>query len=149
MPKGVYLRTEKTKMRISESHRGNKNPLWGKHHTEETRKKMRESAKGRKMSEKAKKKISEAKKGVLNPNWKGGKTIKNGYIYILKPEHPYANYKGYVLEHRLVMEKMLGRYLRPEEIVHHKNEVRNDNYPDNLKLFLSSYKHLSFHKKEV
>ena len=43
-----------------------------------------------------------------------------GYILIYKPKHPFATQNGYVFEHRLVMEKHLGRYRTPEEIVHHK-----------------------------
>lgn len=53
------------------------------------------------------------------------------------PEHPAAHKVGYVAEHRLVMEKMIGRYLRPEETVHHINGVRTDNRPGNLELWTS------------
>lgn len=64
--------------------------------------------------------------------YKGFKTNKAGYIFIHKPDHPNANKDGYIAEHRLVMEKVLGRHLLESEIVHHKNEIKNDNNPDNL-----------------
>lgn len=40
----------------------------------------------------------------------------------------------YVYEHRHVMEQKIGRPLRPDEAVHHKNHDRADNRPDNLEL---------------
>ena len=80
-------------------------------------------------------KIGEAQMGSKNHMWKGGRcTDILGYVKIKDNKHPFTNSRGYVQEHRLVMEKMLGRYLNPYEIVHHKNHKRNDNRPENLEL---------------
>lgn len=74
--------------------------------------------------------------------WKGGRIQEaDGYVMLFRPEHPHANNKGYVFEHRLVMERHLGRILDPIEVVHHKNNVRNDNRFDNLFLYQSNADH--------
>lgn len=82
-------------------------------------------------------------------NWKGGRTYQaDGYVLIYAPQHPAGrNAKGYVLEHRLVMERVLGRYLTPHELVHHKNEVKDDNRPENLEI-MSRSSHMSHHKED-
>ena len=61
-----------------------------------------------------------------------------GYVYVTVPEHPSANASRKVAYHRIVMEKMLGRYLLAEENVHHKNSVKDDNRPENLELWTRS-----------
>lgn len=61
--------------------------------------------------------------------------LKDGYVRIYMPEHPRAVNGRYVLEHIHVMEQKLGRYLLPDERVHHINKVRDDNRPENLELW--------------
>lgn len=67
-----------------------------------------------------------------------------GYIHIWMPKHPMANGTGYVFEHRLVMANKLGRNLRKDEIVHHKNHNKADNRVENLELTTRS-DHMHFH----
>ncbi len=80
--------------------------------------------------------------GSKNPLWKGGR-IKHqrGYILIYKPEHPFATKGGYVFEHRLIIEKQIGRYLKSKEVVHHINGNPSDNRLGNLMLFSSNSEH--------
>lgn len=72
-----------------------------------------------------------------------------GYVLVRAPNHPHARNGGFVLEHRLVMEYDLGRYLEPDEVVHHINEIVDDNRRENLRLYPSIVEHLAFHKEEA
>jgi hypothetical protein len=88
-------------------------------------------------------------RGADHHNWKGGTTHHAaGYVYVTAPGHPYADKDGYVLEHRLVMEQKLGRYLTSDELVHHENEIKTDNRPENLEL-TSRSAHMSHHKADA
>lgn len=72
-----------------------------------------------------------------NGNWKGGRARhKAGYVMIRVPDHPRAGRAGYVFEHILVMEDVVGRHLVDGENVHHRNGVKDDNRPENLELWL-------------
>jgi hypothetical protein len=84
------------------------------------------------------------KTGANNVKWKGGIVIHNGYVQIRKLDHPYCDHHGYVKEHRLVMEKHIGRYLNPEEQVHHKNFDKKDNRIENLILFKNNSEHKKY-----
>ena len=72
---------------------------------------------------------------------KGGKHIgTNGYIlvYVGYGHHLAIKGKPWAYEHRLVMERKLGRRLEPKEQVHHKNDNKADNCPENLEFVVSS-----------
>ncbi|HKR57166.1 MAG TPA: HNH endonuclease, partial [Gemmatimonadales bacterium] len=83
-------------------------------------------------------------RGSHDARWKGGRIVdQDGYVLLWTPGHPHPRkHTQYVLEHRLVMESLLGRYLRPSEVVHHRNKQRGDNRPENLQLFGSNAEHL-------
>ena len=70
----------------------------------------------------------------------------NGYVYIYNPQHPRASKTGLVYEHILNAEKILGRYIKKNEVVHHIDCNRSNNNPDNLMVFKSKADHTSFHQ---
>ncbi len=67
-----------------------------------------------------------------------------GYIREYCPDHPMRDVSSMVAQHRLVMEGMIGRLLDRDEVVHHKNGMRNDNRPENLEL-MSLHAHGQHH----
>ena len=81
--------------------------------------------------------------GDKNSNWRGGRSLtKDGYIRVLTQPanffYPMANH-SYVLEHRLVMARHLGRCLQDWELVHHLNGIKTDNRLANLCLTMEQY----------
>ena len=115
--------------------KGNKLRL-GKHPTEEVKLKISNTLMGSYVGDKA-------------TNWKGGR-FKNagGYIAIYMPNHPFCVNGRYILESRLIMEQHIKRYLTPDEVVHHKNGIVDDNSIENLTLFENQKEHASYHRKQ-
>lgn len=94
------------------------------------------------------KKSEEHKKKIGLGNFKGGRILRKGYVYIYIKDHPHAVKYGntkYVAEHRLIMEKHLGRYLKPTEVVHYIDGNIKNNILSNLMLFPNQSAHVKFH----
>lgn len=108
------------------------------------REKISKAHKGKIVSEETRKKMSCSDK-VGGIGHKKKRT--DGYIYIYFPDHPKSTKGGYIMEHVLVMECLIGRHLNDEEVVHHINGVRDDNRKENLKL-MTFKEHASYHMKK-
>lgn len=88
------------------------------------------------------------KMGEKHYAWRGRLIDKDGYVLIHIKNHPARRkHTPYILEHRLVMEASLGRYLLPTEVVHHKDGNKQNNSIENLELFQSNAEHLAFELK--
>ncbi len=84
--------------------------------------------------------------GSEHPMWKGGKRLtKDGYLEIYSPNHPNKNSCNYVLEHRLIMESKIKRYLKMSEIVHHEDRNKLNNNILNLTLVKNQSEHNNHH----
>jgi hypothetical protein len=157
-----YIMTQEHKRKLSIANKDQIPWSKGKHFTEEHREKLGKAHFGLKHTQETKIKISQSRlkliklhsiifpKGKKSHAWRGGeKKHSQGYVYIFHPNHPSCKNKKstnvYVFEHRLVMEKHLGRYLKPEEVVHHINDIKSDNRLENLKLFSNPAEHHKFH----
>lgn len=104
----------------------------GSKHSDETKARMNETH--------AKRKIdgypTRRKEKILN-----GK----GYVMVHVPLHPHSDKRGYMMEHRLVIENSIGRFLLSDEVVHHRDGDIFNNNIENLQLFSSSRDHLKHH----
>lgn len=116
----------------------------GKHHTEEAKAKISVAHTGRTFSKETIERMSaSAREGGI-----GHKKLRgDGYVSVYFPDHPCSTEDGYIMEHILVMEALIGRHLKDDECVHHINGNRNDNRKENLKLMTKS-EHMSFHTKK-
>ncbi len=75
---------------------------------------------------------------------KGHTITDSGYRKLWAPDHPRSDAKGYAMEHVLVMEAHIGRYLHKDETVHHKDYDKLNNSLSNLELMLD-VEHRRFH----
>lgn len=80
--------------------------------------------------------------GERSGSWKGGRRIVDGYVWLRMPGHHLAQKNGYVAEHRLVAERVLGRRLLPEEVVHHDDGNKQNNHPTNLVVYPDNATHM-------
>jgi hypothetical protein len=129
---------------MSENMTGEKAIRYGQGHTPETLARISATKRANPQS------------GEKAPNWKGGRYLSRGYVYVKLsslPEHEQAmfasmatrNGSTYIPEHRLVVARQLGRPLLSSEIVHHHNGTKDDNRPENLELHESNGAHRMKH----
>lgn len=93
--------------------------------------------------------MSGNRRGSDNHMWRGGRSVaSNGYVLIrVGADHPLADVRGYAYEHRLIAFAKLGRLLRDDEVVHHRDGNKQNNAWDNLEI-LTHHQHRVEHRGE-
>lgn len=116
----------------------------GRKMSEVSKEKLRIAHTGKKASQETKDKMSAQRKGRT---YSRPKRIKNskGYTMLWEPNNPMSNKGGYIAEHRKVMAIILDRLLTGDEIIHHINEIKDDNRVENL-MVLSRKLHGTHHE---
>jgi len=162
--------SDEAKRNISKASKGKKKPqsmidkitgkgnhFFGKKHSKESLQKMKDAKtgislseshkrsigakhKGIPLSEQHKRNISNAQKGDKCYRWTGGIINVHGYILIKQDDGQYKQ------EHRIIMERHIKRNLTHHEIVHHINQIRDDNRIENLQI-MDNKSHMELHNK--
>ena len=88
-------------------------------------------------------------RGKNNNHWNGGR-YKTRFNYILsyQPNHPFCEMKGYIMEHRLIYEQFHKCCMLKWGVIHHKNEVKDDNRIENLE-GMTKFNHVRLHHKTI
>lgn len=86
-------------------------------------------------------------KGEKASRWNGGHILQNGYWSTHMPGHPRASKRGYVLDHILIAERVLGKPLPSQAQVHHANRNPQDNRNCNLVICQDQMYHHLLHRR--
>ncbi len=93
-------------------------------------------------------KLKVTKKGENHARYKGKVIIKQGYFLVWAPSHKRAR-NGRVMQSALIAERCLGRELNSKELIHHIDENKLNDNPNNLYLFPSKREHVAFHFSKI